>query len=151
MSSSSPLNRRVPKTEFNFSFTVMSSLLISNWLYLVCHLWTDEYPISPFFVVMSYSSPLNDNSEHGGFSIGHVQFITSEPTDSQVSPFCLLLCPVRHLWTVNTPNLVISSQLCPIHHLWTDEYPISPFFVVMSVRHLWMTRLHDWWFLNSYV
>jgi len=34
---------------------------------------------------MSSSPPLND--ELGGFSIGHVQSITSEPIDSQVSPF----------------------------------------------------------------
>ena len=84
-------------------------------------------------------------------------------TDSQVFLFCLLLCPVYHLWTVNTLNLIISNRLCPVHHLWIDEYPISPFFVIMfsssplngktsclvilnqlcPVRHLWTDRYLD--------
>jgi len=49
-------------------------------------------------------SPLNGrNLELGGLSIGYV-YITSEPTDNQVSSFSpvgtipLSLCPVRHLW-----------------------------------------------------
>ena len=104
----------------------MSSLSPLNW-WISSHIFQSSRDY--FFVIMSSSSHLNEKKfELGGFSIGYVQFATSEPTDSQVFLFGLLLCPVRHLWTVNTPNLVISNRLCPVYHLWTDEYPISSFF-----------------------
>ena len=56
MSSISPLNRRVPKIGFTFILSSCPDY----------HLWMTKF-------------------ELGGFSIGYVQFITSEPTDSQVS------------------------------------------------------------------
>jgi len=55
---------------------------------------------------MSTSSLLNiEHSELGSFSTSHVQSITSELTNSQISSFCpvqtffLSLCPARHLLT----------------------------------------------------
>ena len=140
MSSFSPLNRQVPKIGFA-PFCHHVQIITSEW----------------------------QNFKLGGFSIGYVH-VTSELTDSRVSPFCLLLCPVRHLWTVNTLSLIISNQLCPVRHLWTDEYPISHFFVIMSsssplndkasclvipnqlcpARHLWTDGYPDLTFPVSY-
>jgi len=55
-------------------------------------------PSSPSFChYVQFITSEGQNPELGGFSISHVQSITSEPTDSQVSPFCLLLCLVNHL------------------------------------------------------
>jgi len=56
------------------------------------------------------------NFELGGFSIGYV-LVTSEPTDSQVSPFSpvgtisLSSCPVRHLWMTKISSLVASQSV----------------------------------------
>ena len=55
---------------------------------------------------MSSLSPLNGkNPELGGFSIGYVQFITSEPTDNQVSSFSL----------VGTISFTVMSSLSPLN------------------------------------
>ena len=84
------------------------------------------------------------------FLVGYVQFITSEPTGTQIyflSMVLKLLCPVRHLWidksitlfsfSLSGPrvlcyqvnmttseqriaSLVFLSWSCPICHLWTD-------------------------------
>ena len=126
VSSLSPLTRQTAKSPFCLLLCLVHhlwivntpSLVISNRLYPVCHLWTDEYPILSFFIIMSSSSPMNDktscpvipnhhvliitsewqNFELGNFSIGYVQLITSELTDSQVS--LLLTVMFKHLWIV---------------------------------------------------
>ena len=128
MSSLSPLNRQIAKSPFclllypvRYLWTVNTpSLVISNRLCPICHLWTDEYPISSFFIIMSSLSPLNDKIS----SLVASQSVMSSlsPLSRQItkSPFCLLLCPVRHLWIVNTPSLVILNRLRPCD-LWTDR------------------------------
>jgi len=93
MSSPSPLNHRCADFIFSPSWTSLCchvqsitseqqntlSLVILSQSCLVHHLWTNEYPISLFFIVTSSSSPLNDNI---------LGLITPN-----------LSRPVNHLWT----------------------------------------------------
>ena len=74
----------------------------------VYHLWIDgslKLDSPSFCHHVHFITSEWQNFELGGFSIGHVQSITSELTDSQVSSFSLMWtsllssCPVRHLWT----------------------------------------------------
>ena len=133
-------------------------------LCLVYHLWIDGSlkSDSPFFVIMTSSSPLNDKILSLVASQSVMYSLSPLNRHIAKSPFCLLLCLVRHLWTVNTPSLVISNRLCPVCHIWTDEYPISSFFVVMSssaplndkASYLVIPTHHAqviWWSLICYV
>ena len=93
MSNPSPLNRSMSGFHIpvpcRLPFVVMSShhlwttntlnLVILNRSCLLHHLWTDEYPISFFFIVTSSLSPLN------------------EKISSLIIPN--LSRPVSHLWT----------------------------------------------------
>ena len=99
--------------------------------FLGCHVNNTPLTISfkshfPFTVMSSLSPLIGKNPELGGFSIGYVQFITSEPTDNQVSSFSpvgtisLSSCPVRHLWMTKFRAWWLLDWLCPCH-LWTDR------------------------------
>jgi len=96
----------------------------------VYHLWIDGFikPGSPSFCCYVLLLPLNDKI----LSLAASQLVmsSSSPLSWQIAKFhlfCLLLCPVCHLWIVNILSLVISNRLYPVSYLWIDDYLISTF------------------------
>jgi len=74
-------------------------------------------------------NPCHVNSKHlngrilklGGVLIGHVQFITSEPTETRF-PLCTVISSSSPL-NDTTLNSVVSKWSCPVYHLWTNRIP----------------------------
>jgi len=84
-----------------------------------------------FFCCQVSQSTLNSKgSEFVGFSIGYIQFITSELTDNQISSSCLVqtfLCRYIQFVISNEKilSLIIPSQLCHVRYPWIDRFQIS--------------------------
>jgi len=169
MSSSSPLNWRI----LDLTLAVPSGLAVKltlwslnsglwGWCLLVGHVQITSEPTgaqtqftltipSGLATKLIRLPPVADLE----FSVSYSIMSSSSPLNRRVLKieftFRLLVCPVHHLCTLNSPSLVISNRLCSVCHLWTDEYPISPSLSLCPVRYLWTTRLRVWWFLISYV
>ena len=120
------------------------SLVIFNWLCLILHLWTNEYPISPCFVVMSSRPIWTTKFRVWGFLINYVQFATSGLTPRSnlfgpVRTLSSLLCLACQPWTMNL--LVISNRFLNYSLLILNGFSYLTDFIIFLTSEWFQTQL----------
>ena len=98
-------------------------MVISNQLCPVHHLWTDDYPILPFFVIMSSLSTLNDK----------ISYLTN-PNQ---------LCPIYHLWTDRSLDLIFLDLVIPNRFLNLPSF--NPQCIIIFD---WLYHIFNLWIIS---